>query len=108
MKQRLLIAQSLLGNSQFLIMDEPTVGLDPKQRLQIRNLIQRNAQNRIILLATHIVTDIEHIADEIILIKNGKIIKKKKRKNLIDEMQQTGKTRTLEDVYFYYLGEKNE
>jgi ABC-type multidrug transport system ATPase subunit len=60
------------------------------------------------LLATHIVTDIEHIADEILLIKNGKIIKKKKRKNLIDEMQQTGKTRTLEDVYFYYLGEKNE
>lgn len=108
MKQRLLIAQSLLGNSQFLIMDEPTVGLDPKQRLQIRNLIQRNAQNRIILLATHIVTDIEHIADEILLIKNGKIIKKKNRKNLIDEMQQTGKTRTLEDVYFYYLGEKNE
>ena len=108
MKQRLLIAQSLLGNSQFLIMDEPTVGLDPKQRLQIRNLIQRNAQNRIILLATHIVTDIEHIADEIILIKNGKINKKKNRKNLIDEMQQTGKTRTLEDVYFYYLGEKNE
>ena len=107
-KQRVGLAQALLGYPEIIILDEPTVGLDPKQRLQIRNLIQRNAQNRIILLATHIVTDIEHIADEIILIKNGKIIKKKNRKNLIDEMQQTGKTRTLEDVYFYYLGEKNE
>lgn len=106
MKQRLLIAQSLLGYPQFLIMDEPTVGLDPRQRLQIRNLIQRNAQDRIILIATHIVSDIEQIASEILLLRNGKLLHKKRREALIDEVCRAEGTRTLEDVCFYYLDEK--
>ena len=73
MKQRILIAQALLGNPKLLILDEPTAGLDPQERIHIRNFISRISANRIVILATHVVQDIAGIAKEIILLGNGKV-----------------------------------
>lgn len=74
MKQRLLIAQAFLGNPEFILMDEPTAGLDPKERIRIRNLISELSTGKIILIATHVVTDIEYISKEVLMIKKGEII----------------------------------
>lgn len=74
MKQRLGIAQALLNNPQILILGEPTAGLDPKERVRFRNLTKDLGQDCIVLLSTHIVSDIEHIADEVIMMNEGQII----------------------------------
>lgn len=74
MKRRAGIAQSILNNPKILILDEPTAGLDPKERIRFRNLISELSRDRIILLSTHIVSDIEYIANEILLMKSGRII----------------------------------
>ena len=73
MKQRLGIAQAMINNPEILILDEPTVGLDPKERVKFRKLISSFASEKIVLLSTHIVSDIEYIADEIIILKKGRI-----------------------------------
>jgi ABC-2 type transport system ATP-binding protein len=74
MRQRVGIVQAMLSDPKILILDEPTAGLDPSERIRFRNLISRFAQGRTILLATHIVSDVECIAREILLLKQGTLL----------------------------------
>ena len=74
MRQRVGIVQAMLGNPEILILDEPTAGLDPSERIRFRNLISKFAQGRTVLLATHIVSDVECIAKEIMILKEGSLI----------------------------------
>lgn len=73
-RQRVGIAQALLGKPSFLIFDEPTVGLDPEERIHFRNLFSRTAQDRLVLLSTHIIEDIQSVCDQIVVINHGNIL----------------------------------
>ena len=86
MKQRILIAQAMLNNPEILIMDEPTAGLDPSERIRIRNFLSTLSENKIIIIATHIVSDIEFIAKEIILLRNGEIANSGQPQKLLSEI----------------------
>lgn len=86
MKQRLLIAQAILADPDVLVLDEPTAGLDPKQRIAIRNLIASLAERKIVIVSTHVVSDIAGIAKEILLLKQGELISRQSPAELIRQI----------------------
>lgn len=95
MKQRLGIAQALLNDPKIIILDEPTAGLDPKERVRFRNLIKDLGKDSIVLLSTHIVSDVEHIADTVLMMKAGQII-------------YNGSADEIENLEEFYLAEFEE
>ena len=95
MRQRLGIAQALLGDPQLLVLDEPTAGLDPKERVRFRNLIARLGARRTVLLSTHIVSDVEHIAGTILILKSGVLLQSGPRDAVLQAVQGKVWTCTL-------------
>ena len=89
MKRRAGIAQAMLNDPKILILDEPTAGLDPSERIRFRNLISELSEDRIVLLSTHIVSDIEYIANEILLMKDGQLVMSGTSENIIDSMPES-------------------
>ena len=102
MKQRLLLASALLGDPKLLILDEPTAGLDPRERVRLRTLLAGMASDRIILVATHVVSDVESVATQVILLRAGQIVDAAPVPDLI---AQYAPGRGLEDVYLAVFGE---
>jgi ABC-2 type transport system ATP-binding protein len=88
MKQRLGIAQALLNDPKILILDEPTAGLDPKERVRFRNLLEGLGRDTIVVLSTHIVSDVDKIADAILLMKDGQMIFQGKREEIPGDLEE--------------------
>lgn len=102
MKQRLLIAATILGEPELMIFDEPTAGLDPKQRVIIRRLLGSLSEEKTVIISTHIVSDVEDIAKEVIFINKGEII----AHGVIEKLLAESKTSSLEELYMSYYGDE--
>ena len=105
MKQRLLVAQAVLGDPCLIVLDEPTAGLDPRERVRIRENIRAMAGERIVLVSTHVVSDIQSVADEIILLKKGNAVDHGPVRRLCEKY---GRAEGLEQVYLQVFGEVND
>lgn len=102
MRQRVLLAQALLGEPKILILDEPSAGLDPGERFRMRQFIDELAKDKIVLLSTHIVGDVEDIAKQIVFLKQGRIILTGSPKTLIEERQES----SLESLYLTVMEDR--
>ena len=109
-RQRVGIAQALLGDPALLIFDEPTVGLDPEERRKFRNLFSESAKDKIVLLSTHIIEDVYHICNRIIVINHGKILFDGIPEDLIEKAQgyKGIAEPSLEDAYMYIIEKGSE
>ncbi len=103
MKQRLLAASAVLGSPKLLIFDEPTAGLDPKERVRLRQFMKELSKDAIVLTATHVVSDVETVADEILLLKDGCLVDKAPVDVLIEKYAPG---ENLEQVYLNIFGEE--
>lgn len=104
MRQRVMLAQALIGDPKVVILDEPTVGLDPQERIKLCKYLGDFAANRIVLWSTHIVKEIEVIANTIAIIKSGRLL----THDSVEGILSTTQSASLEEAYFAYLGEVNE
>ena len=104
MLQRVGIAQAMLADPKILILDEPTAGLDPKERVRFRNILKNLAGERIVILSTHIVSDIESIADYIIMIKSHKLFCCDTPANLYEKWGKSN----LEELFMHIYAEMDE
>lgn len=104
MKQRLLVAQALLGEPKLLLFDEPTAGLDPKERVSLRKVFEKLSKNHILFIATHVVSDVESIAKEVIFLKKGKIV----AQGDVPLLLQKYHAHSLEDVYLDLFGDDED
>ena len=101
MKQRLLIGQALLDHPSILIFDEATAGLDPKERIGIRNIISGFSEDRIVIFATHVVSDVEKAATEVLFLKDGLLLPAQK-----ETQDWKDKKTSLEEVYLHFFGDE--
>ena len=102
MKQRILVANALLGNPHILLFDEPTAGLDPKERVSLRQVFEDLKKDHILLIATHVVSDVESIADEFIFLKKGKIVEQ----GTLQELYERNEKEHLEAIYLSLFQEQ--